>query len=135
MSPLRMPNGHFRIVDRKKDIMVTGGGKNISPSEIENQLKSSSYISEAVLFADGRKFPSALIEIDFDTVADWARQHGVVYTGFTSLAQHPRVIELIAARDRADQRASSLASSRSRNSGSFPRNSIRRRATRRRPAR
>ena len=91
-----MPNGHFRIIDRKKDIMVTAGGKNIAPSEIENLLKSSSFVSEAVLFADGRKFPSALIEIDFDTVADWARQHGVVYTGFTSLAQHPRVTELIA---------------------------------------
>jgi long-chain acyl-CoA synthetase len=91
-----MPNGHFRIVDRKKDIMVTAGGKNIAPSEIENLLKSSSFISEAVLFADGRKFPSALIEVDFDTVADWARQHGVVYTGYTSLALHPRVNELVA---------------------------------------
>ena len=90
-----MLNGHFRIVDRKKDIMVTAGGKNIAPSEIENLLKSSPFVSEAVLFADGRKFPSALIEIDFDTVADWARQHGVIYTGFTSLAQHARVIELI----------------------------------------
>jgi len=77
--------------------MITSGGKNISPSEIENLLKGSSYISEVVLFADGRKFPSALIEIDFDTVSDWARQHGIVYTGFTSLAQHPRVAELIGA--------------------------------------
>jgi len=91
----RMDNGHFRIIDRKKDIMITAGGKNIAPSEIENLIKANSYISEVVLFADGRKFPSALIEIDFDTVSDWARQHGVVYTGFTSLAQHPRVIELI----------------------------------------
>jgi long-chain acyl-CoA synthetase len=91
----RMNNGHFRIIDRKKDIMITAGGKNIAPSEIENLIKANSYISEVVLFADGRKFPSALIEIDFDTVSDWARQHGVVYTGFTSLAQHPRVIELI----------------------------------------
>jgi long-chain acyl-CoA synthetase len=90
-----MPNGHFRIIDRKKDIMVTSGGKNISPSEIENLLKGSSYISEVILFADGRKFPSALIEIDFDTVADWARSKGIVYTGFTSLAQNPRVVELI----------------------------------------
>ena len=90
-----MANGHFRIIDRKKDIMVTAGGKNIAPSEIENLLKSSSFISEAVLFADGRKFPSALIEIDFDTVADWARQHGVVYTGFTSLARHPQVVKLV----------------------------------------
>jgi long-chain acyl-CoA synthetase len=92
----KMPNGHFRIIDRKKDIMVTAGGKNIAPSEVENLLKSSSFISEAVLFADGRRFPSALIEIDFDTVSDWARAHGVVYTSFTSLAQHPRVTELIA---------------------------------------
>ena len=92
---MKMPNGHYRIIDRKKDIMVTAGGKNIAPSEIENQLKSSPYISEAVLFADARKFPSALIEVDFDTVADWARQHSVVYTSFTSLSQHPRVIELI----------------------------------------
>jgi long-chain acyl-CoA synthetase len=91
-----MANGHFRIVDRKKDIMVTAGGKNIAPSEIENLLKSSAYISEAILFADGRRFPSALIEIDFDTVSDWARQNGVVYTSFTSLAQHPRVVRLIA---------------------------------------
>jgi long-chain acyl-CoA synthetase len=91
----QIANGRFRIIDRKKDIMITAGGKNIAPSEIENLLKSCSYISEAVLFADGRKFPSALIEIDFDTVSDWARQHGVLYTSFTSLAQHPRVAELI----------------------------------------
>jgi long-chain acyl-CoA synthetase len=91
-----MRDGHFRIVDRKKDIMVTAGGKNIAPSEIENLLKSSSFISEAILFADARRFPSALIEIDFDTVSDWARHNGVVYTSFTSLAEHPRVVELIA---------------------------------------
>ena len=93
----KMANGHFRIIDRKKDIMVTSGGKNISPSEIENLLKASPYISEAVLFADRRKFPSALIEIDFDTVSDWARQRGIAYAGFNSLAQHPRVIGLIGA--------------------------------------
>jgi long-chain acyl-CoA synthetase len=87
--------GHFRIIDRKKDIMVTAGGKNIAPSEIENLLKTSSFISEAILFADGRKFPSALIEIDFDTVSDWARQHGIIYASFTSLAWHPRVVDMI----------------------------------------
>jgi long-chain acyl-CoA synthetase len=92
----RTANGRYRIIDRKKDIMVTAGGKNITPSEVENLIKASPYISEAVLFADARKFPTALIEIDFDTVADWARQHSVVYTSFTSLAQHGRVVELIA---------------------------------------
>ena len=57
--------GEWRIVDRKKDIMITSGGKNIAPSEIENLLKSSPYISEAALIGDGRKFVTALIEIDF----------------------------------------------------------------------
>jgi long-chain acyl-CoA synthetase len=85
----------WRIVDRKKDIMITSGGKNIAPSEIENLLKSSPYISEAALIGDGRKFVSALIEIDFGTVSDWARRNNVVYASFTSLASHEAVIKLI----------------------------------------
>ena len=85
----------WRIVDRKKDIMITSGGKNIAPSEIENLLKSSPYISEAALIGDGRKFVSALIEIDFGTVAEWARRNSVIYTGFTSLAAHEAVVGLI----------------------------------------
>ena len=85
----------WRIVDRKKDIMITSGGKNIAPSEIENLLKSSPYISEAALIGDSRKFVSALIEIDFGTVAEWARRKGVVYTGFTSLASRKEVVGLI----------------------------------------
>jgi long-chain acyl-CoA synthetase len=87
--------GEFRIVDRKKDIMITSGGKNIAPSEIENSLKSSPYISEAALIGDGRKFVTALIEIDFGTVSEWARQHKVIYTSFLSLVSDPRVIGLI----------------------------------------
>ena len=85
----------WRIVDRKKDIMITSGGKNIAPSEIENLLKSSPYISEAALIGDGRKFISALVEIDFGTVAEWARRNSVIYTGFTSLAAHEAVVRLI----------------------------------------
>jgi len=92
----RTAAGRYRIVDRKKDIMVTAGGKNIPPSEIENLLKGSPYISEAVVFADGRRYVAALIEIDFDTVSEWARQEKILYTGYTSLALHPRVHELIA---------------------------------------
>ena len=87
----------WRIVDRKKDIMITSGGKNIAPSEIENLLKSSPYISEAALIGDGRKFISALIEIDFGTVSEWARRNGVIYTGFTSLAAHEEIVGLIEA--------------------------------------
>ncbi len=88
--------GLYRIVDRKKDIMITAGGKNISPSEIENLLKSSPYVSEAVLFADGRRFPTALVEIDFATVSEWARQNNVLYTGYTSLIKADAVERLIA---------------------------------------
>jgi long-chain acyl-CoA synthetase len=85
----------WRIVDRKKDIMITSGGKNIAPSEIENLLKSSPYISEAALIGDGRKFISALIEIDFGAVSEWARRNNVIYTGFTSLASQEEVVRLI----------------------------------------
>jgi long-chain acyl-CoA synthetase len=85
----------FRIIDRKKDIMITSGGKNIAPSEIENLLKSSPYISEAALVGDGRKFVTALIEIDFGTVSEWARQHKIIYTSFQSLVSHEGVIGLI----------------------------------------
>jgi long-chain acyl-CoA synthetase len=87
--------GNLKMIDRKKDIMITSGGKNLSPTLIENTLKASPYISEVILFADGRKFPSALIEIDFNTVAEWARKNKVLYTGFTSLALHPEVNKLI----------------------------------------
>jgi long-chain acyl-CoA synthetase len=87
--------GEFRIVDRKKDIMITSGGKNIAPSEIENLLKSSPYISEAALVGDGRKFVAALIEIDFGTVSEWARQHKIIYTSFQSLVSHEGVVGLI----------------------------------------
>jgi long-chain acyl-CoA synthetase len=87
--------GEYRIVDRKKDIMITSGGKNIAPSEIENLLKSSPYISEAALIGDGKKFISALIEIDFGAVSEWARQHKVIYTSFTSLASHEKIVDLI----------------------------------------
>jgi long-chain acyl-CoA synthetase len=88
--------GQYRIVDRKKDIMITSGGKNIAPSEIENLLKSSPYVSEAVLIGDGRKFICALIEIDFGSVSEWARQNKVIYTSFASLACHDRVVDLVA---------------------------------------
>jgi len=88
-------DGNLRIIDRKKDIMITAGGKNITPSQIEGVLKGSPYISEAVLIAEGRKFPSALIEIDFQTVSEWARRNKIAYMGFASLVTHPGIIEMI----------------------------------------
>lgn len=83
--------------DRKKDIMITAGGKNITPSLIENTMKGSPYISECVLFADGHKYPTALIELDADAVAEWAENRGLAFRGFTSMTQLPEVLGLISA--------------------------------------
>src|SRR5262249_57294180 len=87
----------LKLVDRKKDILITAGGKNVSPSLVENQLRASPYISEAAVFGEGRKYLVALLEADGETVAEWAREHGVVHTGYASLVGHPEVVELIEA--------------------------------------
>ncbi|GIX46135.1 MAG: long-chain-fatty-acid--CoA ligase [Candidatus Tectimicrobiota bacterium] len=89
--------GQLRIIDRARDFLVTAGGKTLSPTAIENLLRASPYISEAVVFGHQRKYLTALIEIDYDTVSDWARLHNVPYTGFTSLATRPEVQALIQA--------------------------------------
>ena len=87
--------GALRLVDRARDFIVTAGGKTISPSFIENALRASPYVAEAVVFGHGRKYLTAVVEIDFDTVADWARANDVAYTGFTSLTVHPQIKRLI----------------------------------------
>jgi long-chain acyl-CoA synthetase len=89
-------DGEFRIIDRKKDILITSGGKNIAPAAVENALRCSPYISEVIAFGDQRKYISALIEIDFENVAQWARQHQIAYTGYMSLSQNEKVVKLIA---------------------------------------
>ena len=88
-------DGALRLIDRARDFLVTSGGKTISPSFIENALRASPYVAEAVVFGHGRKYLTAIVEIDFDTVADWARANDVAYTGFTSLTAHPRIELLI----------------------------------------
>lgn len=89
------PDGKLKIVDRVRDIIVTSGGKTISPTYIENTLRASPYVSEAVVFGHNRKYVSALVEIDYDSVAAWARQNSITYAGFTSLAEHSRVLSLM----------------------------------------
>ncbi|HEV2511983.1 AMP-dependent synthetase/ligase [Bosea sp. (in: a-proteobacteria)] len=88
--------GQVRIVDRLKDIMITAGGKNLSPSEIENTVKGSAFIKECIVVADGRRYPSALIQIDAETVGKWAEENRIAFTHFRSLAEHERVRDLIA---------------------------------------
>lgn len=97
----------LRLVDRARDFIVTAGGKTISPSAVENTLRASPYIAEAIVFGHARNYLTALIEIDFDTVADWARNRDVSYTGFTSLAQNPHVERMI--KSEIDKLNSSLA--------------------------
>ncbi|MEM7546968.1 MAG: AMP-binding protein [Pseudomonadota bacterium] len=88
-------DGSISIVDRKKDIMITAGGKNLTPSLIENTMKASPFIKECIVIADQRKFPAALIQIDWDTVSKWAEAKGLNYTTFASLTKLPEVRELI----------------------------------------
>jgi len=87
----------LRLVDRKRDILITAGGKNVSPAHVENRLRASPYVSEAAVFGEGRKYLVALLEADAETVAEWARERGVVYTSYASLVAHPEVLGLIGA--------------------------------------
>jgi long-chain acyl-CoA synthetase len=89
--------GHVHITDRKKDLMVTSGGKNIAPSLIENMLKASPLVKEAIVIGDRRNYVTALIGIERDAVADWATRRGISFTTFRDLTERPEVIELIAA--------------------------------------
>ncbi len=86
---------HLKIVDRIKHIIITAGGKNISPSEIENSIKTSPYIQEAMVIGDGKRYLTALIGIELDTVGNWALRKNIPYTTYRDLSEKPEVIELI----------------------------------------
>jgi len=87
--------GFVTITDRMKDIIITAGGKNVTPSEIENQLKFSPFISDAVIIGDQRKFLSCLVMIDHETVAQFAQEKNVPFTNFASLCRAKEVQDLI----------------------------------------
>lgn len=91
----QLDNGEITIVDRKKSIIITSGGKNITPSEIENALKDSIFISEAIVVGEGRNFLGALLQIDYDTVGKWAQAEGMAYTTFSHLASLDQVEGLV----------------------------------------
>jgi long-chain acyl-CoA synthetase len=88
-------DGHLLIVDRKKDIIITSGGKNIAPSEIENALKVSPYVKEAIVVGEGRNYIAALIQIDFENVGKWATDQHLAYTNFKNLSSQGEVYRLI----------------------------------------
>lgn len=90
-----LDNGEISVVDRKKAIIITSGGKNIAPSEIENALKDSPFIKEVIVVGEGRKFLGALIQIDFDNVGRWASDNGLPYTNYKSLTELEEVRDLV----------------------------------------
>ena len=92
----RWEDGRLKIVDRKKDILITAGGKNIAPAYIENKLKFSPYIQDAVVIGDRRKYVSALILIDEDNVTKYAQDNRLPFGTFAELTQVPEVQKLIA---------------------------------------
>jgi long-chain acyl-CoA synthetase len=86
---------YLRITDRMKDIIITAGGKNVAPSEIENALKASPYIKEAIVIGDGRKYLAALIGIELDTVGHWAQMRKLPYTTYRDLGEKKEVLALV----------------------------------------
>ncbi|HYR28325.1 MAG TPA: long-chain fatty acid--CoA ligase [Thermoanaerobaculia bacterium] len=88
-------DGFLKITDRKKDIIINAYGKNIAPQPLEALLKSSPYVGTPVLIGDRRKYLTALIGIESDTVGDWATRRGVPFTTYADLSSKPEVRELI----------------------------------------
>ncbi|HEX7887874.1 MAG TPA: long-chain fatty acid--CoA ligase [Ramlibacter sp.] len=88
-------DGYFRITDRMKDIIITAGGKNITPSEFENELKFSPYITDAVVIGDKRPFLTVIVMIDQENVEKYAQDHDVPFSSYASLTRAPQVQELI----------------------------------------
>jgi long-chain acyl-CoA synthetase len=88
-------DGYFRITDRMKDIIITAGGKNVTPSELENDLKFSPYITDAVVIGDKRAFLTAIIMIDQENVEKFAQDQDVAFSNYASLTRTPEVQALI----------------------------------------
>ncbi len=88
-------HGYLKITDRKKDIIVTAGGKNITPQYIENKLKFSPYINDAVVIGDKRKFISALVMIDEDNVVKYAQDNKIQFSTYKDLTRSPEINKLI----------------------------------------
>ncbi len=88
-------DGYLRIIDRMKDIIITAGGKNITPSELENELKFSPYVTDAVVIGDARPYLTAIIMIDQENVEKYAQDNDVPFSNYASLTRTPQVQALI----------------------------------------
>ena len=90
-------DGYFYITDRMKDIIITAGGKNITPSEFENQLKFSPYITDAVVIGDKRAYLTCLVMIDHENVEQWAQERSIPFSDYKNLTRRVEVVNLIGA--------------------------------------
>jgi long-chain acyl-CoA synthetase len=88
-------DGFLMIVGRKKEIIITSGGKNISPEKVENALKLSPYVKESVALGDGRKFVAALVQVDYEIASDWALRRGIAHSDYADLASLPQIEKLV----------------------------------------
>jgi long-chain acyl-CoA synthetase len=88
-------DGFFKITDRMKDIIITAGGKNVTPSELENDLKFSPYITDAVVVGDRRAYLTAIIMVDQENVEKFAQEHDIPFSNYASLTRAPEIQELI----------------------------------------
>ena len=88
-------DGYLKIVDRKKELIITSGGKNISPANLEAALKTIPLVGQAAAIGDGRKFVSAILVLDPDTAKVWGQQHGMEGLSLPELAAHPDVIAAV----------------------------------------
>jgi long-chain acyl-CoA synthetase len=88
-------DGFLRITDRKKDIIVTSGGKNIAPQRVENIMVTSRYIAQVVVYGDRKKYLTGVVTLDQDQVREWAVKHGLQFSNWEELRTHPQVVELV----------------------------------------
>jgi len=100
--------GFLRITDRKKDIIVTSGGKNIAPQNLENLLKNDRYVSQAFVYGDRKKHLTALLTLAPEEIVPWAARQGIPDRSVEALAKHPEVLQLM--RERVDEINRGLAS-------------------------
>jgi long-chain acyl-CoA synthetase len=88
-------DGFLRITDRKKEIIVTSGGKNVAPQRVESIMLTSRYVGQVVAYGDRKKYLTGVVTLNQDHVGEWATKHGIPFSSLEELSKHPKVVELI----------------------------------------